>query len=248
MRLEKRRLCAMLAVCVLLTAGIYAIMRAKNARAAAAFNGRDSVPITLIIDPGHGGDDGGAVSVLGRKESEINLDIGLRMAVLSDFFGREALLTRSSEQLDYPKEATSTAARKVWDTRDRVERINAVENAVLISIHQNNYPDPWPRGPQVFYGAEEGSAVLGELVQTALTAQLFPQNRRLAAPVAKDVYIMAHARHPAVLMECGFLSNPGEAELLETNHYKLKIAVTIMGSYLQYRETEDEGKDDILLH
>ena len=112
---------------------------------------------TLIIDPGHGGEDGGAVSVTGTRESAINLAIAERSAALAAFMGEEPVMTRESEELDYPPEAATTRARKVFDQKRRAELINAAPDAVLISIHQNKYMSASPKGAQAFYrdGGEE---------------------------------------------------------------------------------------------
>lgn len=202
----------------------------------------------LIIDPGHGGEDGGAVSLDGTPESSINLDIGLRVRELCVFLGIPSTMTRESEVLEYPDSANTTALRKRWDTRRRVELIRSVPNAVLLSIHQNIYPTSAPRGSQVLYGAGEDSLEFGRMLHGNLVACLDPGNRRVAAPVNQDVYIMAHADCTAALVECGFLSHPEESVLLNTNSYKLKIATVLSGSVLQYMEETNESKDGVLLH
>lgn len=202
----------------------------------------------LIIDPGHGGEDGGAVSPDGLVESGINMDISMRVNELCGFFGVRSVMTRESERIEYPSELGSTAARKRWDTQRRVETINSYENAVLLSIHQNNYPDSRPRGPQAFYGRGEGSRELAETIHNNLTAALLPDSRRVAAPVPKEVYIMSKSNCTAVLIECGFLSNPIESTLLKSSEHKSRIAAVLMASYLQYLEAKDEGQNDFLLH
>ena len=206
-----------------------------------------SEPI-LVIDPGHGGEDGGAVSVLGAKESEINLDIARRLSSLCDLFGVEYKLTRDSEEIDYPAEETTVAARKRWDTRKRLEKISSTPGAVLLSIHQNHYPSAAVRGPQVFYGSAEGSRELAELLQERMTACLYPSNRRLAAPCPEGVYLMKHAPCTAVLCECAFLSNGEEAALLMTKSYREKTALILLSSYLQYSEERHESEERVLLH
>ena len=94
-----------------------------------------------LAEGGHGGEDGGAVSVTGKKESEINLEIGLRCEELAAFFGIETVMTRDSELIEYPAELSTTHSRKVWDQKSRVSLINSTENAVLVSIHQNYFTE-----------------------------------------------------------------------------------------------------------
>lgn len=209
--------------------------------------GGDTGPV-LVIDAGHGGEDGGAVSADGLLESEVNLDIALRVRDLARFLGIPAVLTRDSQELDYPPDAKTTAARKKWDTRRRVEQVNAIPNAVLVSIHQNCYPASGPWGSQVLYGDSEDSRILGERLHEALVAQLAPENRRVAAPADKDIYLMSHVDCTAVLVECGFLSNPRESGLLATDSYRLKLAAVIAGAFYAYAEDRYEAEDYVLLH
>ena len=192
---------------------------------------------TLILDPGHGGEDGGAVSPNGLVESRVNWEIIRRLEALADLFGLDSVKTREREGIEYPDTARTTAARKGWDTRARVELANAVPNGILISVHQNNYPAPQPSGALVMYGAGEESRALAELAHANFIAGLDPANRRVSQPVPKDVYVFKHVTCPAVLAECGFLSNPREAALLATDEYRLKLAVLLMGSCLQYLNT-----------
>lgn len=188
----------------------------------------------LVIDPGHGGADGGAVSVTGTRESTINLDISLRLAALMGLTGTDFVLTRSSEEIDYPPEATTISKMKKFDQKQRVEFINNHPTGVLMSVHQNFYPHKSPRGPQAFYAQNEGSSDLAVLVQAGLSEVLYPGNRRLAVPISNKIYIYKNVSCPAVLVECGFLSNREEAKLLDTEDYRLKIAAILCCAYLKY--------------
>ncbi len=192
----------------------------------------------LVIDAGHGGEDGGAVSLSGVQESAINLDIALKMAALAELAGADYVLTRDSEVLCYPADAKTVASRKKFDQNRRLELINGTPDAILLSIHQNCYPHKSPRGPQAFYAADAESKCLAELAQTALTGTLCPGNRRIASPVSKTIYLIKYANCPAALVECGFISNPEESKLLDTDAYRLKIAVALTGAYFQYLDTK----------
>ena len=182
---------------------------------------------TLILDPGHGGEDGGAVSVTGKKESGINLEIALRCRDLASFLGYSAVMTRESENIDYPPDLTSTRARKVWDQKSRVQLINSASDGLLISIHQNKYTSPGPKGAQVFYN--EGAGELAEAVQKSVLRYINDDTKRTARPVSKDIYIMNEVSCPALLVECGFLSNPEEAARLESQEHQKKLALIIIG-------------------
>ena len=187
---------------------------------------------TLIIDAGHGGEDGGCSSAT-QVEAEINLDIALRMQALAGLYGVEPVMTRESAEIAYPASAGSISARKVWDQKQRVELINSIPNALLISIHQNTYPGAAPRGAQVLYAKTGGSEELAKHMQDALIASLDPENRRVSAPISDKIYLMKTVGCPAVLVECGFLSNPAEDALLATAEYRLKIAAVLWNAYLQ---------------
>jgi N-acetylmuramoyl-L-alanine amidase len=190
----------------------------------------------LIIDPGHGGEDGGAQSKDGLLESAVNMDIALRMEALAGLFGINTLMTRTSEEIDYPESARTTHDRKTYDQNRRLEMINSTPNAVLISIHQNKFPNPIPRGSQVMYAKTEGSREFGELTHANLIAALYPENRRVAIPVYDSIYLFKNINCTGILVECGFLSNPAEAELLATEEYRVKLASVLICSYLQYME------------
>lgn len=194
----------------------------------------ESESALLIVDAGHGGADGGAVAADGTPEADINLDIALRIKALAALCGVQTVMTRENADIDYPPEADTVARMKVADQHARLALINQTPNALLLSIHQNFYTASAPHGAQVFYGSKPGSDRLAALIQSNLTAQLAPDNRRLAAPISEDVYLMKNAACRAVLVECGFLSNPDELAELKTEAYRLQLATVIFGSYLQY--------------
>lgn len=189
---------------------------------------------TLVIDAGHGGADGGASAADGTVESLINLQIALRMEQISKLFGVHTVMTRTGETLDYPAEADTIRKMKNWDQKTRVALINSTENAVLISVHQNKYPDARPSGSQVLYAKTAGSPAFAEIAHANLIHALNPENRRVAAPISDRIYLMKYVNCPAILVECGFLSNPAEAAKLGTGEYQTELAAALIGSYLQY--------------
>ena len=219
-----------LAAAVLLA--LFALAQQRAARTAAAE--ADSTPPVLVIDAGHGGADGGAVAPDGTLESRINLDIALRLEALARFWGAETAMTRTGEDIAYPADADSIAAKKVADQHARVGLVNNTPGAILLSIHQNIYPAASPHGIQVFYGQAAGSDELAKLVQENLTAQLCPGNRRVASPIDRDIYLMKKVSCTAILVECGFLSNPDDLQALESEGYRTQLAAVLLGSYLQH--------------
>lgn len=187
-------------------------------------------PPTLVIDAGHGGLDSGAVSLDGTRESDINLAIALRLESMVRFFGQKTVMTRwddssKTDILSYSERA---------DLKRRAALANDTAGAVLVSIHQNDYPTDQPRGAQVFYSAFEGSEELGKLIQSNLIAQLDPANRRLAVPAPQELYLTANTRCPSVLVECGFMSNNFEVLKLKEERYQTAIAAVITASFLHY--------------
>jgi N-acetylmuramoyl-L-alanine amidase len=189
-------------------------------------------PAKWILDAGHGGADGGAVAGT-IIESGINLDIALKLEAILGLCGEASVLTRKTDDIDYPKDADTLRKKKRYDSSTRVKLITSTDNGVLISIHQNKFAQSRVSGAQVFYAKTEGSRELAEKVQTALKNTLDPDNKKQAAKIPDTVYIMRAAKCPAILIECGYISNPEEGRLLLTDEYQMKIAVAIAAGLLQ---------------
>lgn len=194
----------------------------------------DSPFDVLIIDPGHGGLDGGAVTADGKKESEINLSISLKLNALCHLYGIKTVMTRTEETITYPSDATTISDCKKADQQMRLSLIRDYPHGILFSIHQNYYPSEDVKGIQVLYGHDEKSRELGELLQNTLCSFLCPDCRRVASKVEDTIYLMKHCGCVSALIECGFLSNPYEAERLQTDSYQTKIASALLSGYLQY--------------
>lgn len=179
----------------------------------------------IVIDPGHGGEDGGAISCTGLRESTYNLEIALRLRDLLQLLGFDTAMTRETDISVYTKGQT-LSQKKISDLKQRVNQVNETPNAILLSIHQNNFSDSRYSGPQVFYSNTEGSQVLAKELQAALTASLTPGSRRMAKQ-SSGVYLMEHILCPGVLIECGFLSNPAEEAKLRDGDYQKKLCCVI---------------------
>lgn len=188
----------------------------------------------LIIDAGHGGADGGAVAANGSLEADFNLDIALRLEALACFFGVDTKMSRRTQEIDYPAQAQTLSEMKRADQKARLELVNSTAGGVLFSIHQNYYPAAAPSGPQVFYSASDSAHRLADIVQQNLTGALCPTNRRLAVLADDGIFLMKNAEKPAILVECGFISNPGELNKLETGEYRLQLAAVFLASWFQY--------------
>ena len=184
----------------------------------------------IVIDPGHGGVDGGATSCTGKPESSFNLEISLRLNDLLHLLGYDTRMIRTTDISVYT-EGDTIARKTLSDLRQRVRMVEKEENPVLLSIHQNHFSDSRYAGPQIFYA--EGSKSLGEEIQRALNTQLVQGNRRLARP-CRGVYLMEHISCPGVLIECGFLSNVREEARLRDPEYQKKLCAVVAASVDQY--------------
>jgi len=226
--------CLILSITVLLSA--FGLSQMGNTIAVWQEND-PTVPI-FVIDPGHGGEDGGATDSMGRKESEINLGISLRLRDLLNLMGVRTLMIRGEDR-SIETEGNTIAARKVSDIRNRVRITNETPNARLISIHQNYYPEGKYRGAQVFYSPTPGSQAWAEALQELLSTQVDPNNHRECKP-GRDIYLLDHVQCPAILVECGFLSNTEEATLLQEPSYQKRIATAIACCAISETENENE--------
>lgn len=191
----------------------------------------------FVIDAGHGGEDGGAVSDDGTTESTINLEIALRFRDLMRFFGQNTAMIRSENVSVSTPGLTTFRQRKASDLKNRVDFVNSHGNAVLISIHQNSLPSvPTVHGAQVFYNAESEAYELAERIQDALNSTINPENEKNTRKIPDSIYLMKHSKAPAVLIECGFLSNVSETKMLKLPPHQLKIAASILSGILKEPE------------
>lgn len=180
---------------------------------------------TVVIDAGHGGEDGGATSCTGKLESAFNLEIALKLNDLFHLLGYDTLMVRSADISVYT-EGETIAAKKVSDLKQRVKLVNATENALLISIHQNTFSDSRYSGAQVFYASSGDSQILAKELQNALVQAVNPGSNR-ECKKADGIYLMDHIDNTGVLVECGFLSNPVEEAKLSDGTYQKKLCCVI---------------------
>lgn len=210
-----------------LTIAIILLFTQWGSRAVTTFS--EKLPITrkhcIIIDPGHGGEDGGAISCTGIPESTYNLEIALRLNDLFHLLGYDTQMIRTTDISVYTKGQT-LAQKKASDLKKRVAVVNETENAILLSIHQNKFSDERYNGAQVFYADTQGSDLLAKQLQSAFTATLNPGSSRLSKECS-GVYLMEHINCTGVLIECGFLSNVKEEALLRSSDYQQKLCCVI---------------------
>lgn len=188
--------------------------------------------VTIVIDAGHGGVDGGATSCTGVLESRINLEIALRLEDLCHLLGYRTQMIRRSDVSVYT-EGNTIAAKKASDLRQRVKIVNETEGGILVSIHQNIFADSRYDGAQVFYANTPGSQELAVLLQQNFASACNPGSHRQEKE-AKNVFLMRYIQKTGVLVECGFLSNPEEEALLRTKQYQNRLCAVIVSSLSQY--------------
>lgn len=179
--------------------------------------------------------DGGCSSVNDVPEKGINLNILLCLRDMLEMEGYTVEVTRDTDCSIHDDGIEGIANQKSSDMDNRLALFNKHDNAICISIHQNQFTDPAYSGAQMFYSDNvSGSSALAQIMQDAFVAQLQPNNAREVKLCGKELYLCYFSENPTVMVECGFLSNPEEAALLETEEYQQKVAFTIFSGLNQY--------------
>ena len=191
----------------------------------------------IVIDAGHGGEDGGA-SANGVLEKDINLAIALKLRDMLKASGFEVVMTRESDVSIYDSSASTVHEKKVSDMQNRVSMINSSDKNILISIHQNKFEQSQYSGAQIFYSDNlPESAKLAEKIRLSVTGLLQPDNKRELKTDGDSIYILKNAQVPAVIVECGFLSNVEEAKKLSDEKYQTEMAFAIYCGFLDYNKS-----------
>lgn len=200
-----------------------------------------AVPVrTVIIDAGHGGEDGGTSSKSGLVEKNINLELALKLKNLLEEKGINTILTRSEDKLLYDRNADYRGQKKKLDMAARLDVIQNTENCIFVSLHMNSYSDPKYYGLQVWYSDNDpASALLADIIQSDIASKLQPTNNRKTKSAGDSIYLLKNAYCPAVLVECGFLSNVEEAKLFESNEYKSSLCARLADSIEKYISSDN---------
>ncbi len=180
---------------------------------------------TVILDAGHGGEDGGTVSASGILEKDLNLKIAFLLRDMLEANGVRVIMTRTTDVLLYDRNTDYRGRKKALDLAARRKIAEETQNAVFVSIHMNAYPQTQYSGLQVWYSPNhDESKALAEEIQKTVQDMLQPQNDRQPKSATSAIYLLYHLQCPAVLVECGFLSNPEEAERLNDPVYQQRLA------------------------
>lgn len=197
----------------------------------------------VVIDPGHGGEDGGAIAVDGTVEKILNLDFCKTIHDLCGLFGVDSILTRDSDTLLYDKYSELddyTGKKKVFDLKNRLRFTEEYgENAIFIGIHMNKFSEGKYSGTQVYYSPNSAESMpLAEALQGKVKASLQPENERAIKKAGSSIFLLNRLQIPAILAECGFLSNEAETARLNSAEYKKEFSLTtavVIGEFINSR-------------
>lgn len=196
----------------------------------------------VVIDAGHGGEDGGAVSAAGLAEKEVNLSVALSLRSFFEAAGIPVVMTRTDDRLLYDrgvnyngrKKALDLAARRIIGEKASAAAAEGGGESLFISIHMNAFPQAQYNGAQVWYGVgDPRSFEVATRIQSA-SGQLIPHNNRQVKAAGSSIYLLHRLSGPAVLVECGFMSNPEEAARLGEEAYRRALAAMIFSSVMEY--------------
>lgn len=205
----------------------------------------DPTAFCFVLDAGHGGEDGGAIAADGTEEAELNLQIAENLCALLRLNGNSVTMTRTEDTLlyDYYNDLTDyTGQKKMYDLRNRLKITNEQKNAVYVGIHMNKFTDPQYSGLQVYYSSASSlSRNLAGMIQMNVRTSLQPENDRPIKAAGSGIYLLRELTVPAVLVECGFLSNPEECATLNTGAYRGKLATVLFLSLCNF-ECADGGE------
>lgn len=196
----------------------------------------DSVPgPCIVLDAGHGGEDGGAVGVDGLLEKTVNLKVARCMEDMFRLAGISVVMTRTEDIMLNDPDSAIPGKRKMTDLRSRLRIAQNTPESVLVSIHMNSFSQAKYSGLQVYYSKNhEDGAVLAQIVQDSVRVYLQPDNQRRIKPADSSIYLLDRCDRPAVLIECGFLSNPEECAMLGREEYLGELSTVLLAAICDY--------------
>ena len=186
----------------------------------------------LLIDAGHGGIDGGAIARDGTEEKEINLAISLKLKEMAVLMGYDVLMTRETDISIHDDTAKTIREKKRSDLKNRLNLLESSPADMLVSIHQNTFGQSKYSGTQIFHGRNDKSKMYAEAVRLSIRELTQPDNNRQIKQTTNDIFLLYNAKKPAILVECGFLTNREETELLKTDEYQYKLCFAILTGLL----------------
>lgn len=207
----------------------------------------DAKPPLIVLDPGHGGEDGGCSADDGTTEKELNLYISQNVRDLLNAAGCPAVMTRTEDTLLYDMYGDLndyTGKKKVFDLKNRLRFFEESGAEMLVSIHMNKFPDKKYSGLQVYYSKGSGESVsLADRIQNYTKEYLQKDNDRLTKAATSKIYLLNRCQKPAVLVECGFLSNDSECENLKDAGYRKKLSLCIASAIIDQIDKNSDAED-----
>ena len=224
----------LIAILLIFLSGIFNKLTSRKDDLSAIVKNSDG--ITYVIDAGHGGEDGGAVADDGTLEKELNLGMSKALCLIFELNGNDVRMTRETDTLlydHYNDLENYKGKKKVYDLKNRVRIAEEYENPVFISIHMNKFPDPKYGGMQIYYSKnDEKSHILADNVQKNYETYIKNANKRTIKAADSSIYVLNNLSCPAILVECGFLSNPNDVVNLKTEEYRRSLCLVIATSTL----------------
>ena len=215
--------------------------RLQSSFPTAALQAGKEETFTVIIDAGHGGMDAGAIGINGALEKNLNLAYAETLAALFREAGVNVLMTRNEDSLVLKEGEENSPSRKACDLKNRVEIGSGIENALFLSVHMNSFPESKYKGFECYYSLNnEESRVYAEAIQCAVKEKHEPNSRRCAKG-SEDIYLLAHLNIPAVLIECGFISNKEDAAKLSSKDYQKELCFSVFYAIMEMKEKTSKG-------
>lgn len=214
--------------------GVFGVNFLNDARETAIVSTIPNFGKKVVLDAGHGTPDGGAVADDGTEEADINLKITSFLQGFLEKGGSYVTLTRADKNGIFDDDAKNIKQKKRSDIKNREKMMNDGDADIFVSIHLNKFPESKYSGPQVFHSKNEESRLLAEKIQNRMIEFLNPDSKREIKPSGGEIYLLKNAKIPAVLVECGFLSNPKELTLLKDEEYQKQTAWAIYCGICDY--------------
>ena len=199
-----------------------------------------SLKSTVIIDAGHGGEDPGAIGINGNYEKDINLSLSLILGEILSNEGYAVIYTRTDDRMLYGKGENVKGIRKLSDLKNRCKIAAEYSDSIFISIHMNSYSDGRYDGFQAYYSQKnELSKILASEITASVKTELQPDNNR-SVKSGEGMFLLDNIENPAVLLECGFLTNKEECEKLSEKEYQKQLSLAIVYGIINYRNKTTE--------
>ena len=222
----------MISTTAVLTVAYSYITKANHSEETISLNSKECK--TIIIDPGHGGEDCGAIGVTGIYEKDLNMQISKKLGDYLRAAGYNVIYTRTEDKLLYTEEENIKGMRKIYDLKNRTNIANSYSDAIFISIHMNSYGNENCSGLQVYHtpGNEEAKK-LALNVQSSVKSSLQANNKRTIKS-GENIFLLENSANPAILIECGFISNTEESTKLSEKEYQKELCFSILCGIIEY--------------